>query len=364
LTDASILGPTRLSVWPPLPPGAYLGGSAGPAPYPLEDPRCRLFGWGRQALFAGVRSLGLGPGDEVLAPAYHHGSEVEALTRAGLACRFYDATDSLAPDPETLDRLLGPRVRALFLIHYLGLPQDSARWRAWSDERGLMLLEDAAQAWLSSVAGRPAGSFGDLGIFCLYKTVGLPEGAAVVSRLPPDDPGVDRRLGLGQVARRHAAWLAQRSRLAATAASTVARRSALYDPERDFALRPEGDRPWRSVPALLRRLDYRQIAERRLGNYRRLLEALGDQVPEPFRRPADGASPWAFPVRTSEKAALLERLSRSGVKGADFWSVPHPSLPGTGFEQAAALRSSVVCLPVHQELGARDLDRIVRATRG
>jgi dTDP-4-amino-4,6-dideoxygalactose transaminase len=359
-----MLRPTRLSVWPPLPPGSYLRAATAPAPFPLTDPRCRIFGWARQALFAGVRSLGMGPGDEVLAPAYHHGSEIEALSRAGVGCRFYDATDSLEPDPQVLERLLGPGVRALYLIHYLGLPQASARWRAWCDERGLMLLEDAAQAWLSHSAEGPSGSFGDLAIFCMYKSVGIPEGAAVVSRVPPEDPGTDRRLGLAALASRHAVWLAQRSSLAATAASAARRTAAPYDPAADFALRPHADPPWRSIPALLRRLDYRDVARRRLENYKALLEALGDSVPGPFRRPPDGSSPWAFPVATGDKQALLERLSRHGVKGADFWSVPHPSVPAEDFARAAALRESIVCLPVHQELRPSDLERIAGAAGG
>ena len=74
----------------------------------------------------------------VLAPAFHHGSEIEALLRAGLECRFYEVGESLAPDPAELESLVGPRTRALLLIHYLGRPQAAARWREWCDERELL----------------------------------------------------------------------------------------------------------------------------------------------------------------------------------------------------------------------------------
>jgi dTDP-4-amino-4,6-dideoxygalactose transaminase len=47
----------------------------------------------------------------------------------------------------------------------------------------------------------------------------------------------------------------------------------------------------------------------------------------------------------------------------DFWSTPHPCLPVEGFPRAAALRESIIALPVHQELGARKLERIVVAVR-
>ena len=134
----------------------------------------------------GVKALGFKPGDVILVPAYNHGSEIEALVRAGIVCRFYDVGQHLEPDEENLEALLDTHVRALYLIHYLDLPQDAARWWAWCDERGLLLIEDAAQTWLSWHDGTPVGSHDDLSIFCLYKTFGLPEGAAVISRSPPD----------------------------------------------------------------------------------------------------------------------------------------------------------------------------------
>jgi dTDP-4-amino-4,6-dideoxygalactose transaminase len=62
----------------------------------------------------------------ILVPAYNHGSEIEALLRAGIVCRFYDVGESLEPDEEELEALLDTRVRPLYLIHYLGFPQDAA----------------------------------------------------------------------------------------------------------------------------------------------------------------------------------------------------------------------------------------------
>src|SRR5205085_2134635 len=68
----------------PLPPAVWLRAPADRLPYPLEEPRCTLSSRARHGLWNAVRALGLGAGDEVLAPAYHHGSEIEALCRADL----------------------------------------------------------------------------------------------------------------------------------------------------------------------------------------------------------------------------------------------------------------------------------------
>src|SRR5919198_366088 len=314
----------RLPAWPPLPPAVWLQPPRGELPFPLEDPRCRLFSRGRHGLWLGLRTLGLAPGDAVLTPAYHHGSEIEVLMRLGLECRFYRLTERLEPDEEHLDVLLDSKVRALQLIHYLGWPQRAERWRRWSDERGLVLIEDAAMAWLAHAPDGPVGAHGDVAVFCLYKSFGLPDGAALVARRPPDEPGDHGPRQLRGVAALHAAWLRQRAAVAALPGAPGGER---YDPTRDFAL---GD-PDTPMAAATRRLlplvADPAAAARRRANARVLLEGLGELSVAPFERVPDGAAPFVLPVRASDKAALLARLARRGVEGLDFWSAPHPALP-------------------------------------
>jgi len=352
----------RLSVWPPLPFDVYTRKPSKRLPFPLEESGCRVFSLARRGLFAGIRALGLEPGDEVLVPAYHHGAEVEALVRAGVVCRFYNAGRRLEPNEAELEGLLGTRVRALYLIHYLGLPQDAARWRAWCDERNLLLVEDAAQAWLTSCDGVPVGSHGDLSIFCLYKTFGLPDGAAVISNPPPEPPRAGRRLEVARVTTRHGLYLAQRWGWLAGLHRRLARTDE-QTPDLDFALGDPGCPPSAATRSLLARVPYATARAARAANYAFLLKRLENHVPEPFARLPEGSSPFAFPIRSDRKGELLERLSRHGIAATDFWTFPHPCLPVGDFPQAAALRESVVALPVHQELGERELERIVSAVR-
>jgi hypothetical protein len=67
------------------------------------------------------------------------------------------------------------------------------------------------------------------------------------------------------------------------------------------------------------------------------------------------------PIQSDRKEELLDRLAWHGIAALNFWSVPHPSLPVADFPRAAALRESIIALPVHQELGVRELKRIVDA---
>ena len=355
----------QLSAWPPLPPSAWTRAVPERQPFPLEDPRCRLYARGRHALWHGLRAVPLHPGDAVLAPSYHHGSEIEVFARLGLECRFYGLTDGLEPDQASLEALLSPNVRALQLIHYLGYPQDVLRWRRWCDEHGLLLIEDAAMAWLAETRAGPVGSHGDLAIFCLYKTYGLPDGGALIANTPPEPPAADGRAAVKEVAGRHLAWLLQHVPLAAAGSSGDSTRAAeAYDPEEDFALGDPGEAPAAATLRLLPRVADLTAAASRRANARILLEGLSDHVLPPFDRVPEGASPFAFPIHTTDKQRVLERLNRSGISALDFWSVAHPSLPRDAFPEANARRATTIGLPVHQEVSLSDLERIISAVRG
>lgn len=349
-----------INAWPPLPPEAWLWQPPAQLPFPLDRPDWRLFAFARQALWHGLAALGLEPGDELLVPDYNHGSEIEVLDRSGLIGRFYRCDERLEPLEEELERLVGPRTRGLYLIHYNGFPQDAARWRSWCDERNLLLIEDAAQSWLAERDGAALGSLADLAFFCAYKTYGLPEGALLVSRDPPRPLDEDPGRGLGALARRHGLWLAQRS----GAFASLARRAmpvVEYDPQLDFALRKLESLPWSTTQPLLCRLVAQNAAAARRANYAVLLRELEGLVPEPFRELPDGASPFFFPVRAERKEALLTRLAERGIKALDVWSATHRSIPPLEGSDAAMRRATTIGLPVHQELGVAELERIADA---
>lgn len=351
-----------LTILPPLPPGAYVARGRRDLPFPLADPSYRLFAMARQALWQGVRALGLQEGEEILVPALHHGSEVEALVRTGLAPRFYDVGPDLAPAEDELESLITSRTRALYLIHTLGIPQDAPRWRRWCDERGLLLFEDAAMAWLSDWDGRPIGSFGDLAIFCLYKTVPVPDGGALVGPATAARPESRRRPGAARLLRRHASWLAQRSR-------PLARRmSEGYDPvyrptDARIELGDPGSPASAGTALLLPRLADAAVAERRRDHYRRMLDALGDRVPEGFRELPAGASPFGFAIEADDTTACVRHFADFGVHGTHLWPIGHPLLAQGEHPRADALRVRTVTLPVHQGLREADVERVIEVAR-
>jgi dTDP-4-amino-4,6-dideoxygalactose transaminase len=304
-----------------------------------------------------VGALGLRPGDEVLVPAYHCGTEVEALTAAGLACRFYDATDTLEPDEDELERLRGERARALLLIHYFGFPQDGRRWRDWCRARQLLLIEDCAHAALATHAGRPVGADGDLAIFSLHKTLPALEGGVATgpAGLEPADRG---RAPVWPLIKSHLRWAMARS-------SVLDRRLTRYEhaSETSFALGPV-----RSASAatrfLLPRLMTDDVAVRRRANYARLLSVCAPRVPAPFLDPPPGACPLFFPLLVDgDGRATVEALRRAGIDAALFWPRLHPLFDVCAFPRAAVWHEQFVAVPCHQDLDDADLDRLEAALR-
>src|SRR5207245_4601547 len=73
-------------------------------------------------------------------------------------------------------------VSCLYMIHYAGFPQDMAAARRLADELGVPLVEDCALSLLSRDGEKPLGSFGDLSVFCLYKTLPVPNGGLLLVR--------------------------------------------------------------------------------------------------------------------------------------------------------------------------------------
>lgn len=343
-----------LSTWPTLPPGIALRHRRTP-PFPLGQAGALFTAQGRGGLHLGLVALGVGPGDEVLVPAYHHGSEVEAVLGAGARAVFYGGTPRLEPDSDELEQLRTAATRALHLTHFLGFPQDCARWRRWCDERELLLIEDAAPAWLAQCGGHPVGTYGDLAMFCLYKTVGVPDGAITVCRAPLEG-SAKGPVGWTGALKRTAAWAAQRLSPARRLAFRGAGRR--FEPARAFALGEPARPAARTTRSLVGRFDHHEVRERRRRHYEQLLEALGDRVAAPFDSLPAGAVPWVFPVEAEDKAGLLSHLRSDGVNPLDYWSVPHPALEAARWPAIARRRARTIGLPVHQGLGARDVARI------
>ena len=141
---------------------------------------------GTAALDCAVAGLGIGPGDEVIVPAYTWWSDYTCVVHAGALPVFADIDRSLNIDPKDFERKITPRTKAVIAVHLLGTPCDMDPIMQTAREHGVAVLEDCAQCVGGSYHGKKLGSIGDVGIysFQVNKMITSGEGGAVVTSDP------------------------------------------------------------------------------------------------------------------------------------------------------------------------------------
>lgn len=140
-------------------------------------------GSGTAALTVALAALGVGPGQEVIVPAYMWVSVVAAVVNRGAIPVLADVDETFCIDPKALEERISSKTTGIIVVHMSGAPADIEAIREVADRRKLFLLEDCAQCIGGSVGGKCVGTFGDMGIcsFQMNKNMTSGEGGAVVT---------------------------------------------------------------------------------------------------------------------------------------------------------------------------------------
>ena len=138
---------------------------------------------GTAALQTALAALGVGPGDEVIVPAYFWVSVAAAVVNLGAIPVLSDIDETFCLDPRAVERQITPRTRGIILVHMSGAPGDAPAVLQVARAHGLFLLEDCAQCAGGSIHGRRVGTFGDMAIFSfqMNKNMTSGEGGCVVT---------------------------------------------------------------------------------------------------------------------------------------------------------------------------------------
>ncbi|MHC4097334.1 MAG: DegT/DnrJ/EryC1/StrS family aminotransferase [Planctomycetota bacterium] len=141
---------------------------------------------GTAALDCAVAGLGIGPGDEVIVPAYTWWSDYTCVVHAGALPVFADIDSSLNLDPADFKRKITPRTKAVIAVHLLGGSCDMDPIMETARKNSVAVLEDCAQCVGGSFRKKTLGSIGDVGIysFQVNKMITSGEGGAVVTNDP------------------------------------------------------------------------------------------------------------------------------------------------------------------------------------
>lgn len=361
--------------WPGLDPAHFFRPRvAREVPFPLGAPGRSYFYRARNAIYHLFRALRFKSGETVLVPDYHSGNEVWAIRAAGASVRYYRVGRNLVADLDHIARLCkSTNARGLFIIHYLGWPQPMKDLVALCQDRGMLLIEDCALALLSETLGRPVGTFGQYAVFCLYKTLPIPNGGLLVQ----NGNGLEeltrlelKRCDVVSVAARTAELMLERlrshsdrigaalffwKRVVGQALSAL-RVNRLAVGDIGFDLTGVNVGISALSLGLLKRLDYEGIRRRRRENFLLMRESLAGGATPLITELGEGVCPLFFPILVRDKSAAARALWQRGIAAVEFWNYGDPGARGEEFSDAQFLRDHVLELPIHQDVTSKQVE--------
>ena len=145
--------------------------------------RAMLTTSGSSALDMAALLCGIKNGDEVILPSYTFSSTANAFVLAGAKLVFVDIRpDTMNIDESKIEKAITNKTKVICVVHYAGVSCEMDKIMAIAREHNLLVVEDAAQAVMSSYNGKPLGTIGDFGCFSFHETknYSMGEGGAIL----------------------------------------------------------------------------------------------------------------------------------------------------------------------------------------
>jgi dTDP-4-amino-4,6-dideoxygalactose transaminase len=309
---------------------------------------CIAVNSGTSALHLALLAGGVGPGDEVITVPYTFVASVAAVTYAGARPVLVDIDPhSFNMNPAAIEAAITPRTKAIMPVHLYGQPADVDPIMEIARRRGLIVIEDAAQAHGAKYKGRPVGSIGDMTCFSFYPTKNLGaygEGGAVTTNNREFARSIRMLRDWGQDRKYHHVV-------------------------RAFNFRMEGFQG-AILRVKLRHLEQWTEARRTIvSKYNRLLADSAVELPQEM--------PWArhvyhvYTLRSDDRDALQAALLIEGIQTAIHYAVPvhlQPAYADLGYSrgdlpQSEKAASEVLSLPLYPELSEQAVNYVATAVK-
>ncbi len=303
---------------------------------------------GTDALILALRVLGIGPGDEVITPPNSFVASTAAIVQVGATPVFADVLPDQNIDPQAIEAAITDRTTAIMPVHLTGRLAAMPAITAIAERHGLAVIEDAAQAFGSSLHDRPAGTWGNLGCFSAHplKNLGAAGDAGFIATR--DTVLADRLRRL----RNHG--LIDRDTVSEF--STVSRLDALQAAVLQVRLT--------ALPT---------VTERRRANAERYRAALNhNRIFAPPCAAGEYNTFHTFVVQLDDRDELMQALAAQDIETAVHYPIPihrQPAAEALGWPEGSlpvceAQAGRILSLPVHQYLNAEAIDRVCAAVNG
>jgi perosamine synthetase len=308
---------------------------------------------GTAALHTSLVAYGVGPGDEVIVPAFTFEATANVVLACGAKPVFADIKEDYNVDPRDVRKKVGRKTKAIIPVDVYGYPADLDEIREIADRSSIKVIEDAAESLGAEYRGRPAGKTDHSGCFSLYatKVITSGEGGAITT---DDDDFAD----LARMVRNHGMREGYDTRVLGFNYRMPEILAAIASVQMD-------------------RLDGYIEARRR--NSRTLTEAISPVKGVELRQvSSDRRHVWylytLFLARKRDE--VIEKLRARGVGAAAYWETPVNRMPlyrrlgfaGRKLPMALSAAGHVLSLPVHPGLKAEDIELVakefVKAVKG
>lgn len=289
-----------------------------------------------------LRSMGVGPCDEVITAPNSFFASAAAISLVGARIVFADVNEDSNIDPDAIEAAITDRTKAIMPVHLTGRPVDMVRIQAIADANGLGILEDAAQAVGSSFRGQKVGSWGTAASFSLHPLKSLHafgDAGILTARDERIIQDVALRKNHGLIDRGTCAEWSFNCRL---------------DEVQAALLRVQ-----------LRNLDAKINERRRLAH--RYHELLRDYVVVPEEREGETHTYQTYLIQSGDRDALQAHLRANGVEAIVHYATPlhlQPAAADLGygpgsFPVTERLSDSILSLPLFPGMTAEQQDRVV-----
>jgi dTDP-4-amino-4,6-dideoxygalactose transaminase len=301
-------------------------------------------GSGTDALFLGLKSMGIGPGDEVITTSLSWIATANAIAMTGATPVFADIGTDLNIDPASVSRLLSRRTKAILPVHYTGRVCGMDKLLGIGRAKNIPVVEDASQAFSATFKGQPAGSFGLLGCFSMnpMKILGACGEAGMI---------VLDRIDL-------------RNRLLALRYNGTVNREICLEPSINSRLDTI------QAAMLLERLRHvGSIVRKRRAIAAYYEKSLSDVVKFP-RASAEAPSVYyTFTLLAERRDELKVFLEQQGVESRVQHPILMPDQPAYKtkvkgeFANAKRLVAKILCIPAHENLTEHQVEYVARQIR-
>jgi perosamine synthetase len=327
--------------------------------------------------------LGLEQGSEILVPSYNCGAEIDPLIKYGIKIVPYRIDRSCNADIYDISNRITHKTKAIYVTHYFGFPQKIDAIMNVCKQHILYLIEDCALSLFSRSAERKLGSFGDVSIFSLIKSLPVPDGGVLMINnkelqnvnwhmYPPEKLRILRGLlplikstvlkGILKINALKPLYLFIMKLDSKRKISHI--RNDVSDSKNKTILSPEqyydgnlSNRKMSSVAKyLLNTFDVDDIIMRRRRNFNLFQSLITNCDIEPlFKELPEGVCPLCFPMFSKNRNYLQIKLYERNIYTDTWWDGYHKSIDWDCYPDACYLKENILTLPIHEGLDDQDI---------